>query len=170
MAHATEPLLAEEKGDFISLSVNNKDNDPVIPVSLEIQNLDYWVGKGKKEFHVLKGINAAFRPGDLTAIMGECVLRSARYLAVQSLTLHAWPLSGPSGAGKTTLLSVLIGNAGGRMEGGVTVNRRDIREVAKKFKQVFSFVPQDDVILASLTPREVLTFAAHLRLPKAWSK
>jgi ABC-type multidrug transport system ATPase subunit len=33
-----------------------------------------------------------------------------------------------------------------------------------------SLVPQDDVLLSSLTPREMLTFAAHLRLPRDWTR
>ena len=61
--------------------------------------------------------------------------------------LHAFPYSHfpphrPSGAGKTTLLNLLIGNAGGRVEGAVEVNGRPLREVASNFKKLYTFVPQ----------------------------
>lgn len=108
-----------------------------------MQDLNYYLGQGKDEKKILKDVNLRFRAGVLTAVMG------------------------PSGAGKTTLLNLLIGNAGGRIEGRVEVNGRALSKVAKVFKKLYTFVPQDDTLLASLTPRETLTFAARLRLPMA---
>jgi ABC-type multidrug transport system ATPase subunit len=79
------------------------------------------------------------------------------------------PCIGPSGAGKTTLLNILIGNAGGRVEGKVLINGRELRDVQRRFKKLQTLVPQDDTLLSSLTAREALTFAARLRLPFHWS-
>jgi hypothetical protein len=65
----------------------------------------------------------------------------------QSTPLHMQqqprqPPRRPSGAGKTTLLNLLTGNAGGRIEGGVEVNGRPLKEVASRFKKLSTTVPQ----------------------------
>lgn len=71
-------------------------------------------------------------------------------------------LMGPSGAGKTSLLSVLSGNApAGSVTGSVLVNEKPS---PRGFKRISALVPQDDVLLSSLTPLESLNFAARLRL------
>ncbi|GMI44070.1 hypothetical protein TrCOL_g2872 [Triparma columacea] len=71
-------------------------------------------------------------------------------------------LMGPSGAGKTSLLSVLSGNApSGSVTGSVLVNEKPS---PRGFKRISALVPQDDVLLSSLTPLESLNFAARLRL------
>jgi ABC-type multidrug transport system ATPase subunit len=69
---------------------------------------------------------------------------------------------GPSGAGKTSLLNVLSGNVNSaHTTGDVLINEGP---VPSGFKRISAVVPQDDVLLSSLTPRETLMFAARLRL------
>jgi ABC-type multidrug transport system ATPase subunit len=115
--------------------------DRIVPITLKVKRLNYYLGNGKHEKRILKDVNLHFKSGMLTELMG------------------------PSGAGKTTLLNLLIGNAGGRIEGSVEVNGRALKKVANVFKKFYTFVPQDDSLLASLSTRETLMFAARLRLP-----
>eukprot|EP00803_Ostreobium_quekettii_P003847 evm.model.scf_288.3 EVM.evm.TU.scf_288.3 scf_288:25718-48518(-) len=95
--------------------------------------------KGYKS--VLKGLDGAFTYRELVAIMG------------------------PSGAGKTTLLSALSGmSVRGQsvqmLDGHVLVNGR---RRGPWVSSVMAFVPQDDLLMQSLTARECLTYSAVLR-------
>ena len=87
---------------------------------------------------ILSSIDGVFAPGNLTALMGA------------------------SGAGKTTLLSVL--RSGRATVGAVTINGR---RYSRQTRRLIVTVPQDDVLLAGLTPLEMLSYAAHLVLPRA---
>ena len=97
--------------------------------------------KGMKT--ILSGCSGEIKPGGLLAIMGS------------------------SGAGKTTLLNLLAGRVtsakGSKSSGRVLVNgeKRDF----SKFRQVASYVLQDDDLFAELTVREQVEFGAMLRLP-----
>ena len=86
---------------------------------------------------ILADVNGTFSGGHLTALMG------------------------PSGAGKTTLLSIL--RAGRCSSGSVTMNGRPF---SRRSRRLIVTVPQDDVLLAGLTPMEMLMYAAHLVLPR----
>eukprot|EP00756_Hemistasia_phaeocysticola_P029706 Hpha_TRINITY_DN16247_c1_g1::TRINITY_DN16247_c1_g1_i1::g.15438::m.15438 len=120
-------------------------------VLMRLRDVSYTVNVGKgngdplPEDHnqkgawrkILKNINATFKPGQLTALMG------------------------PSGAGKTTLMNVLTDNCKHQLGGDVTVNGEHVDEF---FKSYFNLVPQEDVLLPALTARETLRYAANLRL------
>lgn len=75
---------------------------------------------------------------------------------------------GPSGSGKTSMLNILAGRvkAGGKngaeIKGEVIVNGKEIKPSA--FQHLFGYVMQDDALLGTMTPREILTFSAKLRL------
>mmetsp|Transcript_93182 Transcript_93182/g.266327 ORF Transcript_93182/g.266327 Transcript_93182/m.266327 type:complete len:236 (-) Transcript_93182:1432-2139(-) len=86
----------------------------------------------------MKAVNASFFPGEAVALMG------------------------PSGAGKTTLLNILACRAAGKVSGRVTIN--DAPASPKVFKQIANFIPQDDILIESLTPRQALEYIALLRL------
>ncbi|EOD40393.1 hypothetical protein EMIHUDRAFT_428787 [Emiliania huxleyi CCMP1516] len=76
-------------------------------------------------------------------------------------------LMGPSGSGKTSLLSLLAGRApkGAKLEAGeVTLGGA---APTKAFFRRCGFVFQDDLLLAALTVRETIEFAARLRLPQS---
>jgi ABC-type multidrug transport system ATPase subunit len=65
---------------------------------------------------------------------------------------------GPSGSGKTTLMSVLLGKL------PYTGTLRTAGKLSQ-LKSHIGFVPQDDVMLPTLSVREVLTHSALTRLP-----
>lgn len=100
---------------------------------------------------ILKPLTAEFQHGSLNVIMG------------------------PSGSGKTSLLNSMAGRLRDDMStkymlyGSMSFNRQiPSQEVVHS---ICSFVTQDDdALLASLTVRETLRYAAGLRLPKWMSK
>jgi ABC-type multidrug transport system ATPase subunit len=67
---------------------------------------------------------------------------------------------GPSGAGKTSLLNSLAQRNAG-FGGEVRLNGEPWRE---SFFSVLAYMPQDEMFLHELTPREHLGFMAQLRL------
>ncbi|KAL4853041.1 ABC transporter G family member 28 [Chlorella vulgaris] len=90
---------------------------------------------------VLQGVTGELPAGRVTAIMG------------------------PSGAGKSSLLNVLSGKAQayGVQTGTVLINGR--ADKLERYKDVLGFVPQDDIMHATLTVQENLLFSARFRLP-----
>lgn len=79
-------------------------------------------------------------------------------------------LMGPSGSGKTTLLHVLTGRqatAKAKTRGNILVNGKSIS--TRAFRQLSSFVEQEDALIGSLTVWETLDFAAQLSLPSSVS-
>eukprot|EP00929_Paragymnodinium_shiwhaense_P113628 TRINITY_DN8190_c0_g1_i1.p1 TRINITY_DN8190_c0_g1~~TRINITY_DN8190_c0_g1_i1.p1 ORF type:complete len:627 (-),score=158.39 TRINITY_DN8190_c0_g1_i1:583-2463(-) len=99
--------------------------------------------KGARK-QILKEISGALKPGELTCILG------------------------PSGSGKTSFLNILAGRVrpGGKssaaIDGTVYVNGNAIQP--SNHQHLFGYVMQDDALLGTMTPREVLAFAAKLRL------
>jgi ABC-type multidrug transport system ATPase subunit len=70
---------------------------------------------------------------------------------------------GPSGCGKTTLLNVLAHRnaaAGAKVEGITLVNGSS--PTVNAFRQMSSYVEQEDALIGSLTVRETMHFAARL--------
>jgi len=71
---------------------------------------------------------------------------------------------GPSGAGKSTLMGALAGYR--RAERGqLKVNGDDFYANYDCYRAVLGYVPQDDILHATLTVADALTFTAKLRLP-----
>lgn len=69
---------------------------------------------------------------------------------------------GPSGAGKTTLVEILAGKQKiGHVSGSVSTPS------VSQYEPRIAFVPQQDVLPATLSVREALTFAANLRMPES---
>jgi ABC-type lipoprotein export system ATPase subunit len=74
-----------------------------------------------------------------------------------------------SGAGKSTLLNFLSGRLkSGSRSGEVLLNGQRVKD--KHYKQLSAYVMQDDALLGNLTPREMLRYAARLRLPRNSSR
>eukprot|EP00405_Crypthecodinium_cohnii_P056341 CAMPEP_0206628218 /NCGR_PEP_ID=MMETSP0325_2-20121206/66397_1 /ASSEMBLY_ACC=CAM_ASM_000347 /TAXON_ID=2866 /ORGANISM="Crypthecodinium cohnii, Strain Seligo" /LENGTH=256 /DNA_ID=CAMNT_0054152945 /DNA_START=52 /DNA_END=818 /DNA_ORIENTATION=+ len=73
---------------------------------------------------------------------------------------------GASGSGKTSLLTLVRGLTcpGSKIDGEVLI--AGARVEAEAMRRIASVVPQQDVFLSALTPREMLRFTAELRLGK----
>ncbi len=73
-------------------------------------------------------------------------------------------LVGGSGAGKSTLLRALLGIE--RCEGGrIFLNGDDLTTNFNIYRNLVGYVPQSDIVHTNLQVKEVLTYAAKLRLP-----
>ena len=72
-------------------------------------------------------------------------------------------------AGKTTLLNVLAGRASGKIEGTLLLNGHSGSE-AKILMKNSAYIMQDDVLMNTQTPREILEFAAKLRIDNTFSE
>ena len=72
---------------------------------------------------------------------------------------------GGSGSGKTTTLNIFAQRlrvlAGAKFDGEVRVNNREL--TPSSFGKVGAYVLQDDILVATMTPRECFTFACMLR-------
>lgn len=97
--------------------------------------LGYEVGSKR----ILADVNVAFRPRQLTALMG-C-----------------------SGAGKTTLLNTLAGRSAGKRSGEILIN--GVPTTPEKMRLSLSYMPQDDDLYLQLTARQLLYYAALMRCP-----
>jgi ABC-type multidrug transport system ATPase subunit len=88
---------------------------------------------------LLKGVNGAFRPGVLTALMGV------------------------SGAGKTTLMDVLAGRkTGGYIDGKIMISGYPKKQ--ETFARVSGYCEQNDIHSPHVTVYESLLYSAWLRL------
>jgi len=135
--------ITQTKTEFIS-TVSN-------PVILTFKDLSYSVkvknqdpsGPKYIQREILRSISGVCRPGELTAIMGA------------------------SGAGKTSLLNILScritsNGAGVKLSGAVLANGNPYDSA--KFSRFADYVMQGDILLETMTPREVFQFTADLRL------
>ena len=77
---------------------------------------------------------------------------------------------GPSGSGKTTLLNTLArrGTSSGSTDGNVLINGIHLPQSA--FREVSSYVEQEDALIGSLTVRETVDFSARLSLASSITK
>lgn len=100
------------------------------------------VAKGKNPSRtILANAHGTVKPGEFLAVMG------------------------PSGAGKTTLLNCLSNRRQKNInieKGSILLNNVPISNVP--YASMIGFVPQDDILFISMTPREILKFAAGLTL------
>ncbi|WVY91541.1 hypothetical protein V8G54_037055 [Vigna mungo] len=121
---------------------------PFQPLFLAFDEIRYSVdmpqemksqGISENRLELLKGINGAFRPGVLTALMGV------------------------SGAGKTTLLDVLSGRkTSGYIEGSITISGYPKKQ--ETFARISGYCEQLDIHSPNVTVFESLLYSAWLRL------
>lgn len=112
---------------------------PTTQVLLRCSQLSYTIKTHSGPKAILSDVTCAFSPGKISALMG------------------------PSGSGKTTLLSTIAGH---NHHVGVVTGELQVNGglPPPDFKQLACVVPQDDILLSGLTPRESLMYAAELRL------
>jgi ABC-type multidrug transport system ATPase subunit len=110
-------------------------------IDFAFEDLGLEISKGSDKIKVLAGVTGEIKHGRVTAVMG------------------------PSGAGKTTFLTTLAGKAYyGAQTGKILINGQESK--IQHFRKLLGFVPQEDIMLRTLTVKEILTCCADLRLPK----
>ena len=96
-------------------------------------------------------------PAKEILVRSSGAVKSGEFLAIM----------GPSGAGKTTLLSYISGKPQknlNQVSGEILLNKIPITKLF--YKAMIGFVPQQDIILESLTPREAFRFTANFTINK----
>eukprot|EP01062_Namystynia_karyoxenos_P081293 TRINITY_DN889_c0_g1_i3.p1 TRINITY_DN889_c0_g1~~TRINITY_DN889_c0_g1_i3.p1 ORF type:complete len:649 (+),score=173.48 TRINITY_DN889_c0_g1_i3:83-1948(+) len=114
--------------------------DAAAKASLAWRDLSVVVGEGTPDRKVvLEPTSGAAQPGELVAVMG------------------------PSGAGKSCFLNALAGRSPGvSVQGEIAANGCVINSEGRR--RMCAYVMQDDALLTTQTPREILDFSAALRL------
>ncbi|KAK9460347.1 P-loop containing nucleoside triphosphate hydrolase protein [Lipomyces oligophaga] len=130
-----------------------------LPQRIPVEIQEVWLTIEKREIPslkinnigILRGVSAKFEPGRINAIMG------------------------PSGSGKSSLLNLIAQHLNSSilsqyyMSGNVLFKGGKISQ--RKMSSICSYVTQDDDgLLATLTVRETLQFAADLRLPSSMTR
>lgn len=118
------------------------------PLHVRLNHVKASVKVNGKDKIIVNDISCVLEPGMLTAVMG------------------------PSGAGKSSLINVLTG-AVDLVDGTVEATLHGHERIkhlsrSRELNQV-GVVPQADIMLNVLTPRDILTHSALARLPKSWS-
>ncbi len=97
--------------------------------------------KTRKLFTTCNNVSLNIKPGELVAIIGG------------------------SGAGKSTVLEAMCGYLH-PASGEVYINGVDLYKNFDSLKQLIGYVPQSDIVYDNLTLKDMLSYAAKLRLPK----
>ena len=113
------------------------------PIDLKFSEVKLTLKPPLPPTQILRGVTGELKAGRLTAIMG------------------------PSGAGKTSFLNVVSGKASayGIVGGQLLINGNVEPDGISRYKRSVGFVPQEDTMLREMTPKEILTFSAKMRLP-----
>jgi ABC-type multidrug transport system ATPase subunit len=110
-------------------------------IRLDAKNIVLTVkDKSKQRIRLLNDISLAIEPGQLVALVGG------------------------SGAGKSTLMKSLLGIEP-KIEGTVYLNGDNLKSNFNIYRTLIGYVPQQDIVHTNLRVREVLYYAAKLRLP-----
>lgn len=99
---------------------------------------------------------------DLERRVGNKVLLQPTTLSIEPCEFVA--IVGGSGAGKSTLMTALCGFTRAT-SGKITINGDDLYAGYDAYRSVIGYVPQDDILHATLTVERALHHAARLRLP-----
>jgi ABC-type multidrug transport system ATPase subunit len=120
-----------------------------------------YTGKSLDQFDQVGALRVDAR--DLIRVTGEGkVLLDRVSLVIEPREFVA--IVGASGAGKTTLMSALAGYRRAD-HGRIKVNGDDFYANYHCYRGILGYVPQDDILHASLTVAEALSYTARLRMP-----
>ncbi len=129
------PYILILQGDNL-LIADTGDN-----IRLDAKNLNRVVkDKNGKNITLLMDVSLPINPGQFVVIVGG------------------------SGAGKSTLMRTLLGLEP-IQNGTVELNGEDLRKNFNIYRNLIGYVPQYDIVHPNLTVKEVLYYAAKLRLP-----
>lgn len=110
-------------------------------ISVVVNNVNKFVGKGKKRKQILRNVSCEIKPNEFVAIIGG------------------------SGAGKTTLMNAISGFEP-QFTGEVLCNNINLVKQFQSMKNIIGFVPQQDIIYENLTLRRMLMYTAKMKMPK----
>eukprot|EP01048_Picozoa_sp_COSAG05_P016901 COSAG05_NODE_2237_length_3355_cov_2.365172_1_plen_1019_part_10 len=127
----------------VELKLPGATTKPRAPITIAFTDLALTLKPPLPNKKILRGVTGVLKSGRLTAIMG------------------------PSGAGKTSFLNAVSGKAGayGKLSGQLLINGVKEPHGIQSYRKAVGFVPQEDIMLRTMTPKEILTFYARLRLP-----
>ncbi|XP_037047349.1 ATP-binding cassette sub-family G member 1-like isoform X3 [Bradysia coprophila] len=108
------------------------------PVSIEFQDLSYYVPDPSGKKYILNGISGQFQSSQITAILGA------------------------SGAGKSTLLNILAGFKTSTTSANVLINGK--ARCIKTFSKMSRYIMQKDLHHHHLTVHEAMMVSADLKL------
>lgn len=114
-------------------------------ISVQVNNVNKFVGKGKKRKQILRNVSCNIGANEFVAIIGG------------------------SGAGKTTLMNAISGFEP-QFTGEVLCNNINLVKQFQNMKNIIGFVPQQDIIYENLTLRKMLMYTAKMKMPKDTSK
>ncbi len=161
-----------------------------VPISLQWRNVSVAVPVqvrscsfdpcGSAHAQILKNVSGSCPPGQLIGAYGLgwvaafVVVRSGR-LFVFVVFVESAAIMGSSGSGKSTLLNYLSGRlqagnsgaagSGVQISGELLLNGRV--SAPSVVQSVSAYVLQDDILMSTLTPREIITFSSIFRLPNS---
>lgn len=142
----------KSSGDVVKTISRTKKSHPV---KLTFDNLEFEVNVKYSKEEALK----------LGKSMGrQKIIKNVSGFALPGESLY---IMGSSGAGKTSLLNILSDRIsdrdGMKVTGDIMINDT-LRLKQHVFGSLAAYVMQDDILYASFTPEEALTFAARLKL------
>jgi len=144
-----------------------EDYKDVSPVHLSFHDLSYSVPIKHGPFSKgLRGLPAKLRQYKLWTRETKSILKpmSGHFLPGRLVAIM-----GPSGAGKTSFLNLLSRRTKtGKVEGEILISGHHIS--LEQSKRMSAYVMQEDTLLGNLTPRELITYSAMLRLPRTMPK
>ena len=114
-------------------------------IGLDAAGLNKLVGRKKSRKKILNDVSVSIKPNELVAIIGG------------------------SGAGKTTFMNCISGY-NRATTGDVFINGEELYSNYNIVKSIIGFVPQQDIVYASLTLKDMLKYSALLRMPKDTSE
>ncbi|MEQ8156487.1 MAG: ATP-binding cassette domain-containing protein [Clostridiaceae bacterium] len=115
-----------------------------VNISIDVPSLYIPFIMKRKGRKILDNISISIKAGEFVAIIGG------------------------SGAGKSTFMDSLNGFR--RPSSGVVfINGEDFYQNYSYYKDIIGYVPQQDIVYDALTVREMLTYAAKLRMPEGSS-
>jgi ABC-type multidrug transport system ATPase subunit len=114
-------------------------------LGLKVENLSKKVGRGKNKKTILDNVSLACNPGELIAVVGG------------------------SGAGKSTLIDAISGFTP-KTGGQVLADDVDLHENYDTMKSLLGYVPQKDIVYDNLRLRDMLDYAARMRMPADTTK
>ena len=138
-----ERHLLSKRGSSSVLIVPNQAAITFTDLNYSVTVKNSMLSSSYSTKQILFGLRGQFLPGNLSAIMGA------------------------SGSGKTSLLNCISGfynEAQGKLAAN-TVKVNGFYTSPKQMRDIAAFVQQDDVMLDSMTVREMITMSAMLRLP-----